>query len=60
MDSIYISETFYNQFWNEVMGSEKAWTVTGTPGVGKTFFSFFMFHKIRQNNASAIIVRIIS
>ena len=54
--SLYVRD-IYNQFWGDVTGLAKTWTITGTPGVGKTFFSYFLFYKIRQDHPDAVIVR---
>ena len=43
---LYIRK-IYNLFWEAVTGSKKTWTIAGTPCIGKTFFSFFLFYKIR-------------
>lgn len=55
--SLYIRPV-YNRFWEIITGAENGWILTGTPGIGKTFFTFFLFLKIRKTQPDAIIVRI--
>lgn len=55
--SVFI-RPIYNKFWEMINGSSRLWILTGTPGIGKTFFTFFMFVKIRMTQPNAIIARI--
>ena len=43
------------EFWEIVNGTVDSWIVTGTPSIGKTFFTFYMFVKIRKQQPTAII-----
>ncbi|RPB19048.1 hypothetical protein L211DRAFT_843063 [Terfezia boudieri ATCC MYA-4762] len=54
--SVFI-RPIYNKFWEMINGSSRLWILTGTPGIGKTFFTFFMFVKIRMTQPNAIIAR---
>ena len=52
--SLYI-QSVYHRFWEIVNGNVDSWIVTGTPGIGKTFFTFYIFVKIRKEQPTAII-----
>lgn len=48
----------YHSFWEMINGEHHQWIITGTPGIGKTFFAFFMFSKIRETQPDSIIARV--
>ncbi|KAF8438682.1 hypothetical protein BGX38DRAFT_1261990 [Terfezia claveryi] len=54
--SVFI-RPIYNKFWEMINGRGRLWILTGTPGIGKTFFTFFMFVKIRMTQPNAIIAQ---
>ncbi|RPB26483.1 hypothetical protein L211DRAFT_835321 [Terfezia boudieri ATCC MYA-4762] len=54
---LYIRDA-YNTLWAQISNpSVKNWVITGTPGIGKTYFSLFLLYKIRKDHPNDIVLR---